>query len=135
MSRMRCPRRRTLGSLLFLGAVAVFVWWRRRSQEPAVATGSPQWPSFAPEAEPAAKAEPEREAAPEPDPEPHAGVSSEWMPSTSAGVCPAGFPIKANDSSHIFHVPGGRSYERTRPDRCYATAAAAERDGYRQAKA
>jgi hypothetical protein len=130
---MTCTRRRTLGSLLFLGAVAVFVWWRRRSQEPAVATGSPQWPPFAPDAEPAAEAALERER--KPVTEPQAGVSSEWVPSTSAGGCPDGFAIKANDSSHIFHVPGGRSYERTRPDRCYASAAAAERDGYRQAKA
>ena len=51
------------------------------------------------------------------------------------GTCPDGFPIKANDNSRIFHAPGGRFYERTKAERCYATADAAERDGYRQAKA
>jgi hypothetical protein len=51
------------------------------------------------------------------------------------GACPPGFPIKANDRSRIFHVPGGRSYERTVPERCYSSEHAAERDGYRRAKA
>ena len=51
------------------------------------------------------------------------------------GACPEGYPIKANDNSGIFHVPGGRFYERTRPERCYADAHDAEADGYRRAKA
>ena len=51
------------------------------------------------------------------------------------GACPTGFPVKAKVGSGIFHVRGGRSYERTSPDRCYATPAAAEADGYRPAKA
>jgi len=51
------------------------------------------------------------------------------------GACPEGFPIKANDNSGIFHVPGGRFYERTVPERCYADADDAEADGYRRAKA
>jgi hypothetical protein len=50
------------------------------------------------------------------------------------GACPDGFPIKANDNSGIYHVPGGRFYERTRPERCYPTAEAAEADGYRRSK-
>ena len=51
------------------------------------------------------------------------------------GKCPDGYPIKANDNSGIFHVPGGRFYERTVPERCYADAHDAEADGYRRAKA
>ncbi len=51
------------------------------------------------------------------------------------GQCPDGYPIKANDNSGIFHVPGGRFYERTVPERCYADAHDAEADGYRRAKA
>ncbi len=51
------------------------------------------------------------------------------------GTCPAGFPVKANGNSGIFHVPGGRFYERTVPERCYATPHSAEADGYRRAKA
>ncbi len=49
------------------------------------------------------------------------------------GACPAGHPVKVG-SSGIYHVPGGRFYERTRPERCYVDAAAAEADGYRAAK-
>jgi hypothetical protein len=57
-----------------------------------------------------------------------------WAPPIE-GQCPAGFPVKANDNSRIFHVPGGRFYERTVPERCYANASDAEADGYRPAKA
>jgi hypothetical protein len=48
--------------------------------------------------------------------------------------CPPGYPIKGNAKSGIYHVPGGRFYERTVPDRCYATEADAAADGYRRAK-
>ena len=51
------------------------------------------------------------------------------------GVCPEGYPVKVNESSGIFHLPGGRFYARTIPDRCYTTSDAATADGYRQAKA
>ena len=50
------------------------------------------------------------------------------------GACPIGHPIKANAQSMIFHVPGGRSYDRTIAERCYASGDAAITDGYRQAK-
>lgn len=50
------------------------------------------------------------------------------------GACPDGYPIKAKASSGIFHQPGGLSYDRTVPDRCYPDAATAEADGYRPAK-
>ena len=35
----------------------------------------------------------------------------------------------------IFHVPGGRFYDRTKPERCYSTPEAAAADGYRPSKA
>ena len=44
-------------------------------------------------------------------------------------------PVKANDNSGIFHVPGGRFYDRTVAERCYANADDAVADGYRPAKA
>jgi hypothetical protein len=50
------------------------------------------------------------------------------------GACPATHPVKVKLGSGIYHLPGGRFYERTRPERCYADAAAAEADGYRAAK-
>ncbi|MFM7061011.1 MAG: hypothetical protein ACKOZL_07490 [Actinomycetes bacterium] len=56
-----------------------------------------------------------------------------WVPPID-GECPPGYPIKAKHSSEVFHAPGGASYERTRPDRCYRDAAAAVADGLRPAK-
>lgn len=50
------------------------------------------------------------------------------------GVCPTTHPVKAKLASKIFHLPGMANYERTRPDRCYRDATAAEADGLRPAK-
>jgi hypothetical protein len=61
-----------------------------------------------------------------------AAVTEAWV-APVAGACPAGYPVKATRSG-VFHVPGGTFYERTTPERCYATPAAAETDGYRASK-
>jgi hypothetical protein len=50
------------------------------------------------------------------------------------GACPVTHPVKAKLASGIYHVPGSGNYERTKPDRCYVDAAAAEADGLRAAK-
>ena len=50
------------------------------------------------------------------------------------GACPLTHPVKAKLTSGIYHVPGGGNYERTKPDRCYSSAEAAEADGLRPAK-
>jgi hypothetical protein len=60
------------------------------------------------------------------------GVS--WLPANADGSLPHGHLVKAKDTSRIFHVPGGRFYDRTTPDRCYRSAADAEADGYRRSK-
>ncbi|MEM1332385.1 MAG: nuclease, partial [Actinomycetota bacterium] len=57
-----------------------------------------------------------------------------WVEPDDDGACPISHPIKANDNSGIFHVPGGRFYERTKAERCYADETGAEADGYRRAK-
>lgn len=49
-------------------------------------------------------------------------------------ACPDGYPVKAKLSSGIYHLPGMLNYERTIPDRCYESAAAATADGLRPAK-
>ena len=54
--------------------------------------------------------------------------------SRSTGACPSGYPVKANHTSRIYHVPGGQFYERTVPERCYTDPQAAEADGYRAAR-
>lgn len=58
---------------------------------------------------------------------------SRTKPSTS-WECPAWAPIKGNASSMIYHVKGGASYTRTKPEECFSNAAAAQRAGYRAAK-
>jgi hypothetical protein len=50
------------------------------------------------------------------------------------GACPGSHPVKAKLASGIYHVPGGQSYDRTTPDRCYVDAVAAEQDGLRASK-
>jgi hypothetical protein len=50
------------------------------------------------------------------------------------GACSLSHPVKAKLASGIYHRPGGQSYERTRPDRCYRDGPAAEADGLRAAK-
>ena len=62
-----------------------------------------------------------------------AGNGAPWVEPTGE-ACPASHPIKAKLSSRIFHVPGGQSYARTVPDRCYVDRAAAEAGGFRAAK-
>ena len=61
------------------------------------------------------------------------GSEEPWVAPVDGG-CPDGYPIKAKESSGIFHRPGGLSYERTNPDRCYADEASAVADGFRAAK-
>jgi hypothetical protein len=58
-----------------------------------------------------------------------------WREPLDSGDCPASHPVKANDNSGIYHVPGGRFYNRTVAVRCYASPEAATADGFRPAKA
>ena len=65
---------------------------------------------------------------------PTATVAREPWVDPVDGDCPSSHPVKAKLTSGIYHVPGGMNYARTRPDRCYVDAAAAERDGLRPSK-
>jgi hypothetical protein len=65
--------------------------------------------------------------------EPSAGATSPWVEPDDGG-CPSSHPVKAKLASGIYHRPGGQSYDRTRPDRCYRDGVAAEADGLRAAK-
>ncbi|MDP2292443.1 MAG: hypothetical protein Q8M22_14725 [Actinomycetota bacterium] len=133
-------RTRRLTMLLLLIGVAGALWQRRALS--AAPAPEPSWPPFEPTSSPAqgfasSAAEPEPAAA-----EPEAAPESESSPEPAAtwvapvdGACPDGYPVKANDNSRIFHVPGGRFYDRTIPERCYANADDALADGYRRAKA
>ncbi|GAB3682887.1 HNH endonuclease family protein [Angustibacter aerolatus] len=66
---------------------------------------------------------------------PHIGHPKKTSaPPSSAYNCPAGYPIKGNASSMIYHVPGGQFYDVTNPEECFSTEAAARAAGYRKSK-
>lgn len=94
-------------------------WQRRREPRP---DGPAEWPPIS-------------DATPAPvTMAPRSNDDRRWVEPID-GACPPGYPIKANDNSGIYHVPGGRFYERTVPERCYASEADAVADGYRRSKA
>ena len=110
-------------------AIAGYAVIQRRRHEELL---TPEWPPFEPvPAGPLGEPTAEHHV-PEP-PGRSAASAATWVTPVD-GTCPDGFPVKANVKSGIFHVPGGQFYERTNPDRCYASAAAAEADGYRASK-
>jgi hypothetical protein len=64
---------------------------------------------------------------------PRAQAEERWI-EPDGRVCPASHPVKAKLTSGRFHLPGMAVYDRTIPDRCYATAEAAELDGLQRSK-
>jgi hypothetical protein len=114
-----------------VGAAVGVVRAVRRTQPPEV-TGQASWQPLSPEAATEPRTGPVQfvatatTTAATPD-------SAAWVEPVD-GTCPATHPIKGNADSGIFHVPGGMSYERTVPERCYASEADAEADGFRRAK-
>ncbi len=117
--------RRTLMIVLVAAGIGAVLSWQRRQQAAPTATAPPQWPPW--------PAPPDTDASP-------TGASMapvderRWLPAHDDGSTPDSHPVKAKESSGIFHEPGGRFYDRTKADRCYPTAAAAEADGYRRSK-
>ena len=80
--------------------------------------------------------------APEPDADPWSPAPPElserrleptWV-EPIGGECPPTHVVKGKLTSGIYHLPGMTAYARTKPDRCYIDAAAAEADGLRAAK-
>ena len=138
---------RWFGRLIWLGliggavAAAYTVWHRRQAERPAA-----DWSPIEPAQLRLVGDEPQRTTfaplAGDPSPNDAPLISASAADALAAptwvgpvdGACPAGYPIKGNASSRIYHVPGGRFYDRTVPERCYAVAADAEADGYRAAK-
>ncbi|MCY7298980.1 MAG: hypothetical protein LH616_07210 [Ilumatobacteraceae bacterium] len=124
---MRCARplfRLAILSFLVGGGIA---FWKQRQRKLTTSTVNPEWPPFEPTT-------PVSSATTSAFTEPLVDSQMKWV-APVGGACPDGYPIKGNDNSGIFHIPGGRFYERTVPERCYATADDALADGYRQAKA
>ena len=79
-------------------------------------------------------AEPIPEAAPAPAPEAAPAAGDAGPVSGADSVCPDSHPVKANDNSGIYHMPGQQHYGKTNARNCYASAAAAQAAGYRAAK-
>ena len=157
MARGSFRRGITVGVLVGAAATAVKTVLDRRAARPATPSGpSPEpWeplsgttPVQVPEPDidihvaPGPEPQPTRKAAAKKAPpkakSPKARTESTplaaWVEPTADGECPETHPIKAKMASGIYHVPGGLNYARTRPDRCYIDAAAAEADGLRQSK-
>ncbi len=57
------------------------------------------------------------------------------IPGDGAQTAPAEYPIKGNERSGIYHVPGGFAYDRTIATTYFRSEDAAERAGLRHAKA
>lgn len=111
-------RRLLLLAVLAGAAAASRQLWRREAET----TPPPQWPPF-----PSSSPE-----TPERGPVTASAAAQVAWVEPDGDTCPTNAPIKAKSRSKIYHVPGGRFYDRTVPDRCYATEAAAEADGYRR---
>ncbi len=121
-----------IGALI---AVVVGVIRSVKAKPKPEASGTASWPPLVKEPGPVRRSGPVKFAdtpAEKPGETPAAAAGA-WV-EPEDGACPVGHPIKANAQSKIFHVPGGSSYERTHAERCYAQAADAEADGFRQAK-
>ena len=110
--------RRMVVLVMLAAAIGAALSWRRSRVATPTPAAAPQWPPLPPNG-------------PDPAPTP----AQAWVPANDDGTAPTTHPVKVKESSGIFHTPGGRFYDRTNPDRCYPTAAAAEADGYRRSKA
>ena len=67
-----------------------------------------------------------------PQPRPGVEPQDDW-------TCPLSHPIKGNFTTYsgercVYHVSGGGFYDKTEPERCYATGAEARADGCRRSK-
>jgi large subunit ribosomal protein L17 len=108
---------------------------RVASSKPAASKKAPAEPKQAPAAEEAPKAEASTEEAP-------AAVVEESTSTDEApygegshaaladGGEPEGFPVKGNDSSKLYHLPGTSHYDRTVAEVWFADADAAEAAGF-----
>ena len=133
-----------LGLIGGVGAAAYTVWHRRQAERPAAGmVGRPNRHRCASSATNHAarrrlhsagrRSIAQRRTARRTDDRAEDSPAPTWVAPVD-GACPSGYPIKGNANSLIYHVPGGRFYDRTVPERCYASAADAEADGYRAAK-
>jgi hypothetical protein len=64
-----------------------------------------------------------------------AAESTAGVAPATPSSCPTGHPIKGYASRHseagVYYAPGSVSYERVKPERCFASEAQAREAGYR----
>ncbi len=126
------PLFRRIILLALLGAIGGAAFKMLRDRQAAAPTAPAEWPPFEPAfvPTPSATARSDHDSVPANEPSHGADVTN-FADATGHTGTPDGFPVKVKQSSRIFHVPGGRFYDRTIADRHYTTAAAAQADGYR----
>ena len=121
---------RRIRRLVFLASAAAaivrFAMARRPKTQPS-APQAPEWTPLRAASNGAAK------AAAVSDTPPAADSTADWVAPVE-GACPITHPVKGNANSGIYHVPGGRFYDSTVPERCYRDESAAEADGMRASK-
>lgn len=94
-----------------------------------------------PQPQQSAQPKPQQPAQPAPSPQPTQPQQPSQPAPQPAGKepvgkdCPATAPIKGNQNSMLYHVPGGKSYKRTKPEQCFATEAEAQAAGFQKAGA
>ena len=103
----------------------------QRQDAPAALGAREPWPRL--ESDPAVAAAPVARAVADPSAPVATPAAKAWV-EPAGGACPSSHPVKGKIASKIFHLPGMANYERTKPDRCYLDASAAEADGLRPAK-
>jgi hypothetical protein len=64
-------------------------------------------------------------------------IGDRGEPPATTWNCASDHPVKGNFTTYngepcIYHVPGGSFYEKTKPERCYATESEARSDGCRR---
>jgi hypothetical protein len=116
---------RRIRRLVFLASAAAAIVRFAMARRPKTAPGAPQVSEWAPLRRAA--------GAPVTDTPIDTTDSPDWIEPV-AGACPLTHPVKGNANSGIYHVPGGRFYDSTVPERCYRDGTAAEADGMRASK-
>jgi hypothetical protein len=122
---------RRIRRLVFLASAGTAIVKFAMARRPKTTPSAPQAPEWAPLRTPAEK-KPVTDTVSATDREAPA-ATPDWIAPVD-GACPLTHPVKGKTNSNIYHVPGGRFYDSSVPDRCYRDEAAAEADGMRASK-
>ena len=121
---------RRIRRLVFLASAATAIVRFAMARRPKRQPSAPLAPEWAP-----LRAAPTKSSISDTPTDSTAATPSEpdWIAPVD-GTCPLSHPVKGNANSRIYHLPGGRFYDSTVPERCYRDESAAEADGMRASK-